>query len=358
MEHGSICIMPDDKFGYFGWPSIARMDDGTLIAGASGLRHSHICPWGKTTLFFSHDDGRTWSSPVVVHDSPLDDRDVGVISLGGSDVMITWFTADPRQYRDIFENSFDEDMKQRMRARLSTLDDDMRKKYAGSWTRISHDGGLTWSRPRSCPVNSPHGPILLDDGTLFYLGKQFPVNGETPDGHIVACISKDQGETWQQLGTCPLPEGIPVSEAHEPHVSRMPDGRLVGQIRIQEPGISIWQSESNDGGYTWSVPFRLPVDGTPPHLLLHSGGSLICSYGYRLKPDGQRVVISRDHGRTWTDHMVLRDDGPNGDLGYPATVEMPDGSLFTVYYQAAALGQPTGIMYTRWQLPEDLRKIQ
>ena len=26
-------------------------------------------------------------------------------------------------------------------------------------------------------------------------------------------------------------------------------------------------------------------------------------------------------------------DGPDGDLGYPATVELSDGSLFTVYYQ-------------------------
>ena len=33
MEHGNICHIPNERFGYFGWPSIARMDDGTLIAG-------------------------------------------------------------------------------------------------------------------------------------------------------------------------------------------------------------------------------------------------------------------------------------------------------------------------------------
>jgi len=61
MQHGNICSMPNDRFGYFGWPSVARMDDGTLIAGASGLRYRHVCPWGKTVLFFSKDDGKTWS---------------------------------------------------------------------------------------------------------------------------------------------------------------------------------------------------------------------------------------------------------------------------------------------------------
>ena len=52
--------------------------------------------------------------------------------------------------------------------------------------------------------------------------------------------------------------------------------------------------------------------------------------------------------------MPLRDDGPDGDLGYPATAELDDGSLITVYYQKAAAGENTSILYTRWNLPEDL----
>ena len=44
--HGVICSMPKEKFGYFGWPSIARQDDGTLVVAASGFRNQHVCPWG------------------------------------------------------------------------------------------------------------------------------------------------------------------------------------------------------------------------------------------------------------------------------------------------------------------------
>ncbi len=48
---------------------------------------------------------------------------------------------------------------------------------------------------------------------------------------------------------------------------------------------------------------------------------------------------------------ILSDDG---DLGYPATVELADGSLFTVYYQQAAGGEKCSILYSRWRLPENL----
>lgn len=355
MQHGNICLMPHDRFGYFGWPSIARMDDGTLIAGISGLRCKHVCPWGKTVLFFSKDEGKTWSEPFIAHDSPIDDRDVGVVNLGGNDVLITWFSTDPRLYTASYEKEMDENTLYWARAKMSTLNDEICAHYKGSWTRISHDGGKTWSAPRSAPVSSPHGPIVLKDGRLMYLGKQFPGGMKRPWGQVAAAVSSDQGETWEEIGIVPLPSVARVDQVHEPHVCELPDGKLICHIRVEMPELHTWQSESTDGGKTWSEPVRVPVEGSPPHLLLHSSGVLIMSYGYRHKPDGQRVIFSKDGGKTWGHDLVLRDDGPNGDLGYPATIELPDGSLFTVYYQAANLHENTGLMYTHWNLPEDLK---
>ena len=42
-------------------------------------------------------------------------------------------------------------------------------------------------------------------------------------------------------------------------------------------------------------------------------------------------MISTDDGQTWEQAIVLRDDGPDGDLGYPASVELADGSILTAY---------------------------
>ena len=97
-EHGIICRLSGERMSYFGWPSVARLDDGTLAAVSSGLRSQHVCPWGKTVLNTSRDNGRSWSAPRVIHDSPIDDRDAGIVHLGGGRLLVTWFTSDTRTY--------------------------------------------------------------------------------------------------------------------------------------------------------------------------------------------------------------------------------------------------------------------
>ena len=54
-------------------------------------------------------------------------------------------------------------------------------------------------------------------------------------------------------------------------------------------------------------------------------------------PYGQRAALSAD-GITWNlDHeIILRDDAPNKDLGYPASIEIAPDTVLTVYYQEKA----------------------
>ena len=61
-------------------------------------------------------------------------------------------------------------------------------------------------------------------------------------------------------------------------------------------------------------------------------GRLVVTYGYRAEPYGIRARISSDEGATWNDEVVLRSDGGTWDLGYPRTVQRPDGKLVTAYY--------------------------
>jgi len=87
-EHGVVCSFSDDFFGYFGWPTVAQTDGGVLLVAASGLRNDHVCPFGRTVLCRSEDQGMSWTSPQVVHDSPLDDRDAGLVCIGGDKLVI------------------------------------------------------------------------------------------------------------------------------------------------------------------------------------------------------------------------------------------------------------------------------
>ncbi|NQT52222.1 exo-alpha-sialidase, partial [bacterium] len=54
-----------------------------------------------------------------------------------------------------------------------------------------------------------------------------------------------------------------------------------------------------------------------------------------------------------TDRVIaIRDDAPNGDLGYPASVQMDDHTILTVYYQIDKPGERTCLMGTLWTLPK------
>jgi hypothetical protein len=358
--HGVVCRLGGERLGYFGWPTVARTDDGTLVVASSGLRSDHVCPWGKTVLNVSTDDGRTWSAPRVINDSPIDDRDAGVVSLGGGRLLVSWFTSDTRKYTDAGWLSAEE--RASWKPVLAKWTDEMVNAHLGSWVMLSGDGGRTWGKPIRAPVSAPHGPIRLRSGELLYLGKQYGTWDDMSVGGILAARSRDGGGTWENLGAVPVAPKTDPANYHEPHLVELPSGRLIGAIRIENhsgkdlsasgiPTFSIMLTGSDDGGRTWTAARPMGFHGSPPHLLRHSSGVIILTYGYRQAPFGQRVALSRDDGATWDHDWILRDDGPDSDLGYPSTVELADGSLFTVCYQKVAGDRKCSLLWSRWPLP-------
>lgn len=347
-KHGVVCTRPGSEYGYFGWPSAAILGDGRVVVGCSGLRRHHVDPFGKTVLCVgTPKDG--FGECIVGHDSPLDDRDAGVVALGGNSLLVTWFTLDTRIFRD--------DLMKYSPAEFEVMDAAMRafpedaKKYVGSWTMRSDDGGATFTSPARCPVSSPHGPVVMRDGRLIYLGKLFPEGMDRPFG-IVSCAESRDGLHWDVLGEVPLPGNVTNGQFHEPHVIELNDGALLCLIRYHYPngGLGIYKSVSRDGGHTWSTPEDMDIHGSPPHLLRHSSGAIVLTYGWRHTPYGQRARISRDDGATWSDEIILRDDGPDGDLGYPCSVELPGGDILTVYYQKRPGESLCSILWTQWRI--------
>ena len=90
----------------------------------------------------------------------------------------------------------------------------------------------------------------------------------------------------------------------------------------------------------------------PPHIFVTSKNEVIASYGVRLGDKiGIRARVSRDNGQTWSEEIVLRDDGYDWDLGYPSTAENEKGELVTVYYMKDKKGlNENRIQYTVWTL--------
>jgi len=356
--HGILCANEDSLFRYFAWPSVERLPDGRLAAVASGFRFAHVCPFGKVVMCTSADEGLTWSAPAIVMDTPLDDRDAGLTVFQKNSVFLTSFNNTRAFQRSAAEHMWDQKLNAKqmafINAYLDLVTDEQEVKYLGSTYRISRDGGTTWGEIRHIGITAPHGPARTPDGGLLYVGRRHIAKG--PESWDILAMASQDGEHWEELGTIPpIPDDehgklFPV----EPHCIVLPDGKIIVHIRVQrgEPfAFAIYQSVSTDSGRSFSVPVRLCDHGSPPHLYRHSSGVLISTYGYRTTGFGQRVMLSYDNGESWDTDFIIRDDGVDFDLGYPATIERKDGSLLTVYYQKPAQGQPCQIMYSIWQLP-------
>ncbi len=337
--------------GNFCWPSVARLADGRLAAVASGFRLGHICPFGKVVISYSSDEGETWTPPTVIMDTPLDDRDAG-ICVKGDTVIVTSFTL-TRAFQRQWDSWRTAEQNELVEAWQKLITDEDEEKYLGATYVVSKDGGNTFGEVKRVDISSPHGPTVLNDGTIFYLGTRF-TGGEHGSGgtNNLAIVRSADGESFSKPQTLEIPQEMrELGNLCEPYAIQLKSGKILIQMRIDGP-FSICQAESDDNGRTFKNWRALGFHGAPPHLLQHSSGAVIMSYGYRGEPFGCRARVSYDEGETWGEEIILCDDALSSDVGYPCTVETKDGGLLTVYYKQAKGDKNKSIFYKKWRLEE------
>jgi hypothetical protein len=169
---------------------------------------------------------------------------------------------------------------------------------------------------------------------------------------VGVCQSSDDGVSWRWLARIKPRTGDDVTNYHELHMVEAAPRRLVLQIRNHnaENRNETLQCESTDGGRSWTEPHSIGVWGLPSHLLKLRDGRLLMSYGYRRQPFGNLARLSSDEGRTWSEPTTISADGAGGDLGYPSTVELRDGSLLTVWYEKLAGSKNAVLRQRKWRL--------
>ncbi len=332
---------------YHGWPTLIRRKSGELVLVWSGRREAHVCPFGTVEMMTSRDEGESWTFPRTVHDGPIDDRDAGALETAKGSLIVTTFSSLAYE-RSMGEGAAKADDADWRAAHLRIADDAVRKSELGCWAFRSTDGGLSFSARIDTVVNSPHGPCQLDDGRLLYLGKEL----WTEEKRIGAAVSEDDGLTWRWLSEIPARPDDRALDYHELHAVQCASGRIVAQIRNHNKNNQreTLQCESEDGGITWSEPRPIGVWGLPTHLLRLRDDRLLMSYGYRRKPFGNQVRLSEDEGRTWSEPIEVSGDGIGGDLGYPSTVELEDGSFLTAWYEKMSDSPLAQLRQARWRI--------
>ena len=217
---------------------------------------------------------------------------------------------------------------------------------------VSYDNGKSFTDPVTVPISSPHGPCVLSDGTILYVGRLFDDVGK--ESHIEChTVSEDGKCTFRSRIADISPELLSC----EPHAIQLSSGRIVVHIRVQDnkgKTFTTYQSISDDMGYTFTKPVQLLGDkgGAPAHILEHSSGAVVSVYGYREKPYGIRAMISKDNCESFDTDLIITDEEPTPDLGYPASAELSDGSILTVYYTRDSKTSASVIKQIIWRIEE------
>jgi len=313
--------------GYEAFPDVCRTRDGELLCVFyAGFGHVSLpsygpggkmpatCPnAGRICMVRSRDDGKTWSQPTIVVDTPRDDRDPSLVQLPDGTLVCNYFSHQAGPGGKGYQ-------------------------FVHSALVHSTDGGHTWGGEQplfkqwacSSPIR------ILSDGrlalSLYYVGP-YQTKGK---GYGGISFSTDNAHTWSE----PIPIGKdgPIELAAEPDIVELPGGDLLAGLRAIAGGTTAAFSWSHDGGRSWSTPVATGFLAQSIYFLRTSKGILLMGHRH----PGTSLHYSLDNGKTWSENAQL--DRVGG--AYPSMIELSDGTIYCVYYDEGPQSDIRGMRFS------------
>lgn len=306
--------------GYTAFPDICRLRNGELLCVFySGYGHisspnEDFPKGGRVMAVRSKDEGRTWSKPYVLVDTPHDDRDPHIACLSDGTLILTWFVIwNPKEMPKDEKHSI------------------------ATFIAFSRDNGYTFSEPRRLKVPSEYwfacsAPVrILSDGSLL-LGLYYEDDKRAFGATIK---SYDKGKTWGDLAFIGRDSGVYLDA--ETDVIELKDGRLLAGLRSSKGEFHF--ALSKDKGRSWGKVWSAGFPGHCPYFLRHSSGVILLAH--RLPATA--LHWSWDEGKTWQGPLHIDDV-----IGaYPSLVELKDRTVLCVYYEE---GEGSSIRATRLRI--------
>ncbi|WP_337101044.1 sialidase family protein [Paenibacillus sp. YIM B09110] len=200
---------------------------------------------------------------------------------------------------------------------------------------VSQDGGLTWTAPSELVAGDRGGrgpvrnkPIKLQSGVWLA-----PASLEQEAWEAFVDRSADGGQTWKPSETIAM--DIPREPGRgviQPALWESAPDHVHMLLRSTEG--SIYRSDSNDGGVTWSAayPTTLPNNNSGIDVVRMADGKLALAHnpvGSNWGPRTPLVVsLSGDNGETWEQALVMEEG--EGEFSYPSIAEA-GAKLYVTY---------------------------
>ena len=229
-----------------------------------------------------------------------------------------------------------------------------------TWTRIDGRFPKEYARHVNCPsVYRLTGPDGKDRLWVWSQAKLLPDAKNPYDRRplgapMPSVMSEDEGRTWKEM-----PPHGPKFRCIMAFSSivRLKDGAYLGLFHIgpdgqDRPPLTVWQSVTRDGGFTWSDPVRVAAaEGKnlcEPYVFRSPDGDELCCL---LRENTHRgcsmMMFSRDEGRSWS----TPEDTPwalTGDRHQG--VRLPDGRE-VIAFRDMAPKSPTRGHFVAWVGP-------
>ncbi|MFC5409294.1 sialidase family protein [Larkinella bovis] len=335
-------IYQDERF-YASFPSIIKKPNGELflafrrapdrkVFGEKGT--SHVDPNSYLVALRSK-DGENWTKePELIYSHAFGgSQDPCLLQLKNGEILCAsygWSFLRPEGVKNLKEPFFKGGDAY----------------FLGGYLVRSTDGAKTWQGPIYPPHIAPEinfsaykgEPLPAYNRGALYEGKSGRIywivassDSNSPkktSNHLI--VSDDKGLTWKYQGVVAIDDKASFNEAS---AYETPKGDIIGFLRTADMDDQACIARSTDGGKTFKWE-KMGFQGHPMQAHRLPDNRVLVVYGYRHKPYGIRARILNAECTDYktAPEIVLREDGGNGDIGYPWSVQLDKNRVLVTYY--------------------------